>query len=292
MTNQSSKPEHDQRKEHIAGFFSRAAGSYDRVGPRFFTYHGQRLVELAQLAPSAAVLDVACGRGAVLLAAAARVGPHGYVTGIDLTEEMVRQTAQDLRRLGITNAETRQMDAEALLFPDSSFDAVLCGFGIFFCPRPEQAMAEFLRVLKPGGKLAISTWDSSFEQEWDWFDKTYEKHLPSPPQEPPQLGPASARRPDFGTPQGLQSFVSQAGFSDIQDHFEPAEFVYEDEQVMWDSFWSHGTRAALERLEREKGPEGLERFKIDLLAKIHSRRQADGIHQQMPARYTIAMKPR
>ncbi len=287
----ATKPEHDQKKENLTGFFTRAAGSYDHVGPRFFTYHGQRLVDLAQLSPAASVLDVACGRGAVLMAAAARVGPQGHVTGIDLTEAMVQATVEELKHLGITNAEVHQMDAEDIKYASGYFDDVLCGFGIFFCPNPELALSEFRRVLKSGGRLAISTWDSSFEKEWDWFDKVYEKHLPSPPQEAPQLGPASARRPDFGTPQGLNSFVSSAGFTGIQHHFEPAEFIYADAQEMWNSLWSHGTRAALERLEKMKGAQGLEAFKNDIFSELSKRKQPDGIHQKIPARYTFAVKP-
>ena len=80
----------------IVGVFSRAAATYDRIGPRFFAYFGQRLVAQAHLAPGAAVLDVAAGRGAVLFPAAQQVSPGGRVIGIDLSADMVRETTADI----------------------------------------------------------------------------------------------------------------------------------------------------------------------------------------------------
>lgn len=72
-----------QRKRQVAGLFDRASGTFDQVGPRFFSYFGRRLVEIAQIPSGSRVLDVATGRGALLFPAADSVGPHGQVTGID-----------------------------------------------------------------------------------------------------------------------------------------------------------------------------------------------------------------
>ena len=98
-------------KELVAGFFGRAAASYDGMGPHAFQYFGRRLVELAQIPCGAQVLDVATGRGAVLFPAAEQVGPHGHVVGIDVTEPMVQLTAAEISQQGVTNAEVCQMDA-------------------------------------------------------------------------------------------------------------------------------------------------------------------------------------
>ncbi len=89
-----------QMKQGIAGVFSRASSTYDQVGPRFFSYFGRRLVEVAQIPAGSRVLDIATGRGAVLFPAAERVGPQGYVIGIDLAEDMVKQTADEIKRRG------------------------------------------------------------------------------------------------------------------------------------------------------------------------------------------------
>jgi len=82
-------PEQRDWEPGIVGVFGRAASTYDRIGPQVFAHFGQRLVERAQLAPGAAVLDVVAGRGAVLFPAAQQVGPAGRVTGIDLSAAMV-----------------------------------------------------------------------------------------------------------------------------------------------------------------------------------------------------------
>ena len=93
---QHESPETAQRKQIVSGIFDRAATTYGQVGPRFFSHFGRRLVELAQIPGGAKVLDVATGRGALLFPAAESVGPHGHVTGIDISESMVQETAKEL----------------------------------------------------------------------------------------------------------------------------------------------------------------------------------------------------
>lgn len=113
-----------------------------------------RLVGFAQIRPGQRVLDVACGTGVVALAAA-RVGAH--VTGLDLTPELVAHARENA---SITGADIawHEGDAEALPFEEASFDVVVSQFGHMFAPRPTVATDEMLRVLKPGGTIAFSTW--------------------------------------------------------------------------------------------------------------------------------------
>ena len=145
------------QQEGIVGVFSRAAATYDRIGPPFFAHFGQRLVERAHLTPGADVLDVAAGRGAVLFAAAQQVGPSGRVRGIDLSADMVRETLADIQRAGSQQVTMQQMDAEQLDFPAAAFDRVLCGFAVWFFPQPHRALHEFFRVLRPGGRVGLTT---------------------------------------------------------------------------------------------------------------------------------------
>ncbi len=86
-------------QEGIIGVFSRAASTYDSIGPRFFSQLGQRLVEVSHVTPGADVLDVAAGRGAVLFAAADQVGPEGLVVGIDLAEIWFERPRRKFRTL-------------------------------------------------------------------------------------------------------------------------------------------------------------------------------------------------
>ena len=100
------------------------------------------------------VLDVACGTGVVAVTAA-RLGAR--VTGLDLTPELLDRARENARIAGV-EIEWRQGDAEQLPFADRTYDMVLSQFGHMFAPRPDVAIAEMLRVLKPGGTIAFSTW--------------------------------------------------------------------------------------------------------------------------------------
>jgi SAM-dependent methyltransferase len=113
-----------------------------------------RLVKFAGIARGMKVLDVACGSGVVALTAA-RVG--AAVTGVDLTPELIEHAKENasLMRLEV---EWHVGDVEALPFGDARFDAVVSQFGHIFAPRPEIAIQEMLRVLRPGGTIAFSTW--------------------------------------------------------------------------------------------------------------------------------------
>jgi ubiquinone/menaquinone biosynthesis C-methylase UbiE len=280
-----------QAKAEVAGVFGRTAPLYDRVGPRFFSHFGHRLVELAQIPGGARVLDVATGKGAVLVPAAAAVGPRGRVTGIDLSEAMVREAAREIDRLGLENVDVLEMDAEDLRFPDASFDCVLCAFAIFFFPRLDRALREMRRVLRPGGRIAVTTWDSSFDEEWSWFDELVEAHLPPEAETEQKAESRSPPPPVLDRTEGLEKVMTAAGFTDTRVVLETAEFVYPDEELCWSSLWSHGMREELERVEEASGPDGLATFKAAVLGRLRTVRQADGIHQSFPALFTLARKP-
>lgn len=144
------------RATDVATLYNPVASRYSSTGPAIFAHFGQRLVDLAALAPGARVLDVGAGHGAILFPAAARVGARGHVIGIDVAEAMVQETTAALTRARLTNAAMRVMDGEALTVPDASFDAVLYGFAIFFLDI-ERALAEFYRVPRAGGRVAVNS---------------------------------------------------------------------------------------------------------------------------------------
>src|SRR4030095_8041259 len=91
------------KKDTLQGVFTRSASSYERI--RYFPIFGEWLVEMAKIREGANILDVACGRGAVLFPAAERVGLSGHVIGIDLAEGMARETGLEIQRRGLTQAE-------------------------------------------------------------------------------------------------------------------------------------------------------------------------------------------
>jgi SAM-dependent methyltransferase len=120
----------------------------------FTTPCAARLVRFAGVKSGQRVLDVGCGTGVVAITAA-RLGAK--VTGADLTPELIAQ-ARENAGIAELELEWHEADVEKLPFPNTEFDVVLSQFGHMFAPRPDVAIAEMLRVLKPGGTIAFSTW--------------------------------------------------------------------------------------------------------------------------------------
>lgn len=113
-----------------------------------------RLVQHAAIKPGMHVLDVGCGTGVVAITAA-RLGTR--TSAIDLTPQLLER-ARENARISEVEVDFLEADAEDLPFADGQFDAVLSQFAHIFAPRPEVAIAEMLRVLKPGGTIAFTTW--------------------------------------------------------------------------------------------------------------------------------------
>ncbi|MDP3766411.1 MAG: class I SAM-dependent methyltransferase, partial [Dehalococcoidia bacterium] len=118
----------------------------------------EAIVEAAQIGPGLGVLDLASGSGEPCLTVARMVGPEGSVVASDFVAEMVAVVEENVRRHGLTNVTCQQIDAEAIPFPDGSFDRVTCRFGVMFFPDTAKALREVSRVLKPGGRAAFTAW--------------------------------------------------------------------------------------------------------------------------------------
>jgi SAM-dependent methyltransferase len=120
---------------------------------------GERLVEIADPAWNAAVIDLGCGPGTASFPAAKRVGPGGRVVGVDLAPAMVAWAERSATAQGVTQAMFAVGDAEDLAeVPDAEFDVAISNFGVIFAPDPARMLGEVARVLKPGGVFAMSVW--------------------------------------------------------------------------------------------------------------------------------------
>jgi SAM-dependent methyltransferase len=113
-----------------------------------------RLVKFAGIRPGHGVLDVACGTGVVAITAARH---EAHVTALDLTPELL-SVARDNAQLAGVAVDWHEGDVESLPFDADAFDVVVSQYGHIFAPRPDVAVKEMLRVLRPGGVLAFSTW--------------------------------------------------------------------------------------------------------------------------------------
>ncbi|KZD04867.1 class I SAM-dependent methyltransferase [Oceanibaculum pacificum] len=134
--------------------WDRRADELEEMSRRF----NDPLLDLAGLEPGMIVLDLASGAGEPALSAAKRVGPGGQVLATDLAPAMMAGIRRRAKAAGLSNIGFEIADAEALPFPDASFDRVTCRFGLMFFPDPLKALRESLRVLKPGGRAAFMVW--------------------------------------------------------------------------------------------------------------------------------------
>jgi ubiquinone/menaquinone biosynthesis C-methylase UbiE len=143
--------------EPVAAFTESVPENYDRyMGPMLFEPYADDLVQRLKLRDPMRVLEVACGTGIVTRHLRERLSPDSELIATDLSEPMLVMA----QRKFDANAAIKwqQADAMALPFPDESFDAVVCQFGLMFVPDKAAAVAEAFRVLRPGGQFLFNTW--------------------------------------------------------------------------------------------------------------------------------------
>lgn len=155
------------RSTWIAGDFGVIARSIE-VGAEEF-------VGRLEVKAGMSVLDVACGTGNLALPAA-KAG--AAVTGIDIAPNLIEQAIERAKAEGI-DAKFDVGDAEALPYPDESFDVVMTMFGAIFAPRPDVTASELIRVCKEGGLIAMANWTP--EAFTGQMFKLGAKHVPPPP---------------------------------------------------------------------------------------------------------------
>jgi SAM-dependent methyltransferase len=166
----------------------------------FTTIPAARLVRFASVAPKEQVLDVGCGTGVVAVTAA-RAG--AVVRALDLTPALLERGRRNAAIAGV-EVDFVEGDAEALPYPDASFDVVLSQFGHMFAPRPNIAISEMLRVLKPGGRVAFATWAP--ELFTGALFATIARFAPSPPPGAPPPAPP----PQWGDPNVVRERLGDA----------------------------------------------------------------------------------
>lgn len=129
----------------------------ERIAPQAEGFNRQ-LIDAAGIIEGASVLDLACGAGEPALTAAQVVGAGGHVTASDYAPEMLDVAKRRAKARNADNMSFRQADMQSLPFDDDSFDYVISRFGFMYTEAPDITAAEILRVLKPGGRVALMVW--------------------------------------------------------------------------------------------------------------------------------------
>jgi SAM-dependent methyltransferase len=180
-----------------------------------------RLVEMAGVEPGNRVLDIAAGYGEPAMTAARKARPDGKVIATDISSEMLAYGRERAADAGVDNLEFMQADASALDFPAESFDAAVSRWGIIFEPDGEGAAGRVRGFLKPGSRMAISSWGTPERVPMIARPmQTAMKLLDVPPPPPGTPGPLS--RP---TPEAIGGLLEGGGFSDVQA--EDLEITFE-----------------------------------------------------------------
>ena len=184
--------------------WSTAISGYERVFGPLTVQTAESLLAAAGIVSGSHVLDLCTGHGVLAGAAAKR---DATVCGLDFAEEVVAKA-----RLNVPTATFLQGDAQNLPYSSNTFDAVICGYGLMHIPDPERALAEMIRVLRYGGRVALSVWQRPTPNNgFGLLFDAIEVHG--------QLTVALPHGPDFfqfGDPEALGAALTHAGFEDVK----------------------------------------------------------------------------
>lgn len=272
-------PKTDEIKTRVSKAFSKVSGVYDSGRNNFFTDFGRIGAHQMEIPEGSRVLDVAVGRGAFSFLAKEKVGETGTVIGIDLASGMIESTKKEAEKQGI-DIKLLQMDAESLDFEDNSFDFAYCGFAIFFFPNLDKALSEIRRVLKPGGKLNVSTFCTDPIYDTEWFYDLAKKHLEiEDNQEEEKSGPV------FDTKEGLTDIFEKANFHSLEHNSMTIKYFYTEDE-WWDELFTHGGIQLMDRFT----PEKLEIFKKETFEELKKRKEPKGVVKRISVLYAMGVK--
>ncbi|MGA7800802.1 MAG: methyltransferase domain-containing protein [Gammaproteobacteria bacterium] len=233
-----------EHKRQVTELFDQLAPHYDCAALRFFPFCADRLVQRLELTAGEKVLDVATGTGAVATAAAQAVAPTGRVTGMDLSEGMLDRAQFNARKLGLGNIDFHCMDAEAPEFRSAYFDAVCSSFGLFFLTDMDNALSQWRRVLRPGGRILFTCFGPDAFQP---MAEILRAQLEANGVEFPE-GRRSFPWLRLSEERDCRDLLEQAGFVDISVQRESLGYHLAGVEEWWEVVWNTGFRGFVERL--------------------------------------------
>jgi ubiquinone/menaquinone biosynthesis C-methylase UbiE len=262
-----------------AATYNAAADAYEDTANSFWDRFGRRTIERLALERGANVLDVCCGSGASAIPAAQAVGTEGSVLGVDLAQGLLDIARGKAALRGLQNVEFRAADMLDLGLPASSFDAVVCVFGIFFVPDMSAAVRELWKVVLPGGKLAITTWGPRFFEPgntafWDAVRAVA-----------PDLHKSFNPWDRICDPESVRGLLAEAGIEQCEVVAEAGQHPIPSPQAWWSVVRGSGYRGTLEKLD-EQDREHVRAANLEFVRDAHI--------QSIEANvvYAVAVKPK
>ncbi|HEV2828687.1 MAG TPA: methyltransferase domain-containing protein [Pyrinomonadaceae bacterium] len=255
----------EEARTKAATAYNAASDHYDDSANSFWERFGRRTVERLRLSPGARILDVCCGSGASAIPAAQIVGPNGFVLGVDLAENLLRLARRKAQQRGLNNVEFQTGDLLDLGLPESSFDAVVCVFGIFFVPDMSAAVRELWRLVSAGGKLAITTWGPRF------FEPASSAFWNSVRAIRPELYKGFNPWDRINEPGAVRSLFSAAGIEQVEILAEAGIHELNSPEDWWHMVLGSGYRGTIDQLDADER-ELVRKENLDFIghAAVHS----------------------
>ena len=271
----------EARKNQLRQLFDSIAPACDGPATRLFPFCADRLVNHVKPRPGTKVLDVATGSGAVAVAFAQAIGASGRVTAVDFSAAMLDRAEANIRKMALANVDLHEMDAERLDFRANYFHSVVCSYGLCFLPDMLRALRDWVRVLRPGGKLVFTSFESNaFQPMLDDFVARLEAYGVS-------VGdlPFAARR--IASLDHCRQLLREAGLAEVAAEGVAIGYHLSDETEWWEVVTGTAMRGLLDQLPDDRKSA----FRSEHLSWVARQKTENGLWLDAQTRFASGVKP-
>lgn len=266
----------------LAPRFGRIASGYGRATLRFLPFAADRLVYRLRPAPGEKVLDIGTGTGTAALALARVVQRGGRVTGVDVAEGMIDEAEREARTRGLANADWHVMDARQLEFRSAYFHAAASTATLFYLPDMAGALAEWRRVLRPGGRLGLTAFAAGAFQP---MGSLLMARLAREGLAPGEATPFPWCR--LGSAAECARLLEAAGYVDARAEEVQLGFHLASAGEWWDVVWHTELRGLLEAL----APEAQGRLRVEHLEEVQALAGEEGVWMDVTTILAVGRRP-